>query len=203
ENQYAHARTLSRRARDGERLSAAVGAARMARAVCKKSNEGGAMRQWGRRARTALAITVAVAIVVPAAGAAAAAARTPAEKAFVKAYTALVPGLNKVSEAIISDTENAGKLTDAQVAAVYTRLAKQWSAATAAFVKLKPPAAYAATFDAASARVAPVEADLLATARAGRTHNGTAGRAAGRRLALDFNSLGAAVAKLKKLLGLP
>ena len=104
---------------------------------------------------------------------------------------------------IISDTQNAGKLTDSRVAAVYTGLAKQWSAATAPFVKLKPPAAYAEAFGAAAARVAPVEADLLATAKAGRTHNGTAGRAAGRRLALDFNSLGAAVAKLKKLLGLP
>ena len=140
--------------------------------------------------------------MVPAA-ATAAAVRTPAEKAFIQAYTALVPRLNKVSQAIISDTQNAGKLTDSRVAAVYTGLAKQWSAATAPFVKLKPPAAYAEAFGAAAARVAPVEADLLATAKAGRTHNGTAGRAAGRRLALDFNSLGAAVAKLKKLLGLP
>ena len=145
----------------------------------------------------------AVAIAIPVASAAAAAARTPAERAFIKAYTALVPSLNKVSQAIISDTQNAGKLNDAQVAAVYTALAKQWRTATGPFVKLKPPAAYAAAFSSAAARVAPIERDLLATANAGRTDNATAGRTAGRRLALDFNALGSAVAKLKKLLGLP
>ncbi|HEX4034268.1 MAG TPA: hypothetical protein VHX66_07485 [Solirubrobacteraceae bacterium] len=161
------------------------------------------MRQIERRALTALALTAALAIAIPVAGAAAAAAKTPAETAFIKAYTALVPSLNKVSKAIIADTQNAGKLDDAQVVALYTSLAKQWNTATRPFVKLKPPAAYASAFAAAAARVAPVEKDLLATASAGRTRNPTAGHAAGRRLALDFNALGAAVAKLKKLLGLP
>jgi hypothetical protein len=148
-------------------------------------------------------VAVATAIALALAGGAQAAVKTPAEKAFIKAYTALVPSLNNVSKAIISDTQNAGKLDDAQVVTVYTTLAKQWDAATAPFVKLTPPAAYAAAFHAAAARVAPVEKDLLVTADAGRTGNATAGHAAGRRLALDFNALGAAVGKLKKLLGLP
>jgi hypothetical protein len=155
-------------------------------------------------------VTVAVAVAAPVAGvplvgpqAAAAAAKTPAETAFIKAYTALVPSLNKVSGAIIKDTQDAGKLTDAQVVTVFTGLARQWKAATAPFIKLKPPAAYAAAFAAAAGHVAPIGRDLLATANVGRTHSTTAGTQAGRRLVLDFNALGVAITKLKKLLGLP
>ncbi len=160
------------------------------------------MRRGGRRARIALAVTLAVAPLLgaPAAGAA---AKTPAERAFIKAYTALVPSLNRVSGAIITDTQNAGKLTDAQVATVFTGLARRWTTATTPFIKLKPPAAYAAAFTAAAGHVGPIERDLLATADAGRTHNATAGNRAGRRLALDFNALGVAITKLKRLLGLP
>ena len=126
-----------------------------------------------------------------------------AERAFVKAYVPLVPNLNKASAAIVRSVSNAGKDTDAQIVSVFTGLARQWAAATKPLLALKPPAPDAALFAAITRRVPAVEADLLATAHAGRVHSAPAGTSAGRQLALYFNALGAAVQRLKKKLGLP
>jgi hypothetical protein len=126
-----------------------------------------------------------------------------AERAFVKAYVQLVPNLNRASAAIVRSVSNAGKDTDAQIVAVFTGLARQWTAATRPLLALKAPAPDAGLFAAITRRVPAVEADLLATAQAGRVHSAPAGTSAGRQLALDFNSLGVAVGRLKKKLGLP
>jgi hypothetical protein len=127
---------------------------------------------------------------------------TTAEHAFAKAYTALVPRLNKASDAIVFAVSNAGKDTDAQIVTVFTNLAKKWTTATRPLLALKAPAADASLFAAVTHYVPVLEADLLATAQAGRTHNAKAGTQAGRHIARDFNGLGAAVKVLKHKLGL-
>jgi hypothetical protein len=126
-----------------------------------------------------------------------------AERAFAKAYTALVPSLNKASDAIVHAVANAGKYTDAQVVTVFTALARQWSTATKPLVALKAPPPDRALFAAVTRYVPALERDLLATAQSGRTHNLKAATRAGQHIARDFNGLGAAVRPLKKKLGLP
>lgn len=171
---------------------------------------GGQGLQGGRddaRRVAAASLAVAVALAAGSATANAGPARrttlTPAEQAFKKAYVALVPSLNRASGAIVKAVENAGKDTDAQVVTVFTNLAHQWSTATRPLLALRAPAPDAALFAAVTQRVPAVDADLLATAQAGRARSGPAGKKAGHQLAVDFNALGAAVGALKKKLGLP
>ena len=161
----------------------------------------------GRRRRwSAVALAGLVALAVASGATAGATQNTKlssAERAFVKAYVALVPNLNKASTAIITAVRNAGKDTDAQVVTIFTRLARRWTTATRPLLALKAPAPDAGLFAAVTTRVPKVEADLLATAQAGRTHSVSAGRTAGEHLATDFNALGVAVKALKTRLGLP
>ena len=160
-------------------------------------------RGWSLAAAS-LAVAAALAL---AAGASAATARavklTPAEQAFVTRYKALVPTLNKASGAVINAADNSSKDTDAQVVKVFTAVAKQWASATKPLLALKAPSPVASIFAAMTREVPLIEADLLTIANTGRTHNVSAAKQAGRKLALHFNALGAAVGQMKKKLGLP
>jgi hypothetical protein len=160
---------------------------------------------WRRRfAAGALAALVGLAITTAGGAHAAEHAKlSGAERAFAKAYTALVPNLNKASDAVIHAVASAGKYTDAQVVTVFTALARQWSTATAPLLALKAPPPDRGLFAAVARHVPALERDLLATAQAGRTHNLKAGTQAGQNIARDFNALGAAVKVLKTKLGLP
>jgi len=157
-----------------------------------------------RFAACVLAVLVGLAIVSGASASAREQAKlTSAERAFAKAYTALVPSLNRASNAIVRAVSDAGKDTDAQIVTVFTSLAKQWTKATGPLLALKAPAAEAGLFAAVTRYVPALETDLLDTVQAGRTHNVKAGTQAGRQIARDFNGLGAAVKALKRKLGLP
>ena len=163
-----------------------------------------AVRRGSRWSAVAVAVLVALAVASSASAAATQNTKlSSAERAFKKAYVALVPNLNSASAAIITAVRNAGKDTDAQVVTIFTRLARRWTTATRPLLALKAPAPDAGLFAAVTTRVPKVEADLLATAQAGRTHSVSAGRTAGEHLATDFNALGVAVKALKTRLGLP
>jgi hypothetical protein len=95
----------------------------------------------GRLAAGVLAVIVGLVVVSGAwAGAGEHAKLSGAERAFAKAYVALLPGLQKTSESVTSAISKAGGDSDAQVVTVFTGLAKQWSAGTKALVALKAPA---------------------------------------------------------------
>ena len=161
------------------------------------------MRHGRAFAAASLCGVVALAVASPlAAGATSGGKLTAAERAFARSYDALVPSLNRASAAIVTAVRGAGKDTDAQVVTVFTALAKQWASVTRPLLALTAPGPEAAPFAAVTSRVAPVEADLLAAAQSGRTHNGSAATAAGKKLVLDFNALGVAVQVLKKRFGL-
>jgi hypothetical protein len=156
-----------------------------------------------RFAACALPLLVALATVSGASASAHEHAKlSSAERAFAKAYTALVPSLNRASDAIVHAVRNAGKDTDAQIVTVFTGLAKQWTKATRPLLALTAPPAEAGLFAEVTRYVPALETDLLATAQAGRTHNANAGTQAGRHIARDFNALAAAVKVLKRKLGL-
>jgi hypothetical protein len=156
-----------------------------------------------RCAACVLALMVALAVVSGAsAGTREHAKLSSAERAFAKAYTALVPSLNRASNAIVRAVANAGKDTDAQIVTVFTGLAKQWTKATGPLLALNAPRAEAVLFAEVTRYVPAVETDLLDTVGAGRTHNLNAATQAGRHIARDFNGLGAAVKALKRKLGL-
>jgi len=161
-----------------------------------------------RRGRSVAAASIAVAAALAWASAAGAATTravklTPAERAFVKQYKALIPALDKASAAVISDVKHAGNDTDAQIATVFTAVARQWASATKPLLALEAPSPVASIFASMKAEVPLVEADLLRIANTGRTHNAGAATKAGRKLAVDFNALGADVSQLKRKLGLP
>ena len=160
------------------------------------------------RGRTLAAASLAVVAALALASAASAGTEravtlTPAEQAFVKQYKTLIPALDKASAALISAVKHAGNDTDAQIVTMFTAVAKQWASATKPLLRLQAPSPVASIFATITAEVPKVEADLLTIANAGRTHSGSAATKAGRRIAIDFNTLGAAVAKLKKKLALP
>lgn len=159
---------------------------------------------WRRRfAAGALAALVGLAIGTAAGADAAEHTKLScAERAFAKAYMALVPSLNKASDAVIHAVANAGKYTDAQVVTVFTSLAGQWSTATKPLLALKAAPPDRGLFAAVTRWVPAVKRDLLATAQAGRTHNLKAATQAGQHIARDFTALSAAVKVLKKKLGL-
>jgi hypothetical protein len=164
-----------------------------------------------RRRRTTLASVAAAAaltLALVAAPAATAAGRPPlkltaAEKVFVKQYERLIPALDRASAALVKAVDDASKFSNAQVASVFTAVAKQWASATKPLLGLAVPAQVASIVAVIALEVPSVEADLLAAADSGRSENGSAARAAGLKLALDYNKLLAAVAKLKLKLSLP
>jgi hypothetical protein len=164
---------------------------------------GGTRSRRRRFAAGAVAAIAVVSIATAGADAAAHAKLSVAERAFAKAYTALVPSLNRASGAIVHAVANAGKYTDAQVVTVFTALARQWKTATRPLLALKAPPPDRALFAAVTRYVPALERDLLATAQTGRTHNLKAATQAGQHIARDFNGLGAAVKPLKTKLGLP
>ena len=128
---------------------------------------------------------------------------TPAEVAFVKQYERLIPSLDRASAALVTAVNDASKFSNAQVVSVFTAVARQWASATRPLLALAVPAQVASIL-AVIAREAPaVEGDLLAAANSGRSQNGSAAKAAGLKLALDYNRLVAADAKLKLKLSLP
>jgi hypothetical protein len=159
------------------------------------------------RALAAALLAAAALAAIAASGASAGAVRaaklTPAEQVFVKQYKLLIPKLDRASAALVDAVNDASKLSDAQVTAVFTSVAKQWTSATRPLFALKAPPQVAAIFKSIRTEVPAVEADLLAAAHAGATHDGAAARSAGKKLALDFNRLGAAIAALKKALPVP
>jgi hypothetical protein len=155
-------------------------------------------------AAASLAVVAALALAAGAsAGTVGRVTLTPAEQVFVKQYKVLIPNLDKASSAVISAVKNAGNDTDAQVVTVFTAVAKQWASATKPLFALSAPSPVASIFATITGEVPRVEADLLAIANTGRTHNGSAATKAGRKIAVDFNALGVAVNQLKKKLGLP
>jgi len=162
-----------------------------------------------QRARALALASVAAAAVLglAAAGASAgtlrAAKLTPAEMTFVKQYKLLIPKLDSASAALVIAVNNSSKYNDAKVTAVFTAVAKQWASATKPLFALKAPPQVASTFRAITTEVSAIESDLLAAANAGTTHNDVAAKRAGKKLALDFNKLGAAVGQLKQKLSLP
>ena len=161
------------------------------------------LRARGLAVATAVALA-AVAVAVPAGAAGLrATALTPAEQTFAKQYKKLIPNLNRATDAVIAAVDHSSKYTDAQVVSVFTSVARQWTKATKPLLVLSAPPQITSLWAAITHGVPAVEADLLAAANSGRTHNSTAGKKAGRQLALDFNALGAAVGKLKRKLSLP
>ncbi len=164
-------------------------------------------RRTHRGRSLATASLTAVAALALATGASAATVRavnlTPAEKTFVKQYKALIPTLDKASGAVISAVNNSSKDTDAQVVKIFTAVAKQWGTATKPLLALTAPSPVAAIFATMTREVPLVQADLLTIANSGRTHNFSAAKRAGHKLAVDFNTLGGAVTQMKQKLGLP
>jgi hypothetical protein len=148
-------------------------------------------------AATALALVLAGA----AAGATERATLSPAEQAFAKQYRALVPTLTKAHAVVVQATGEASKLTDAQIATVFTRAASQWSADTKALVALKAPAPEAGTLATIRRAVPLVAADLLGIAKAGRTHSVSAAKSAFLHLERDFGAVGTGILALDKRLG--
>ena len=73
----------------------------------------GGRRRVGAGALAAM-VVLALASGAGATGPAEHAKLSGAERAFAKAYTALVPSLNKASDAVIHAVANAGKYTDAR-----------------------------------------------------------------------------------------
>src|ERR1039458_2732701 len=129
----------------------------------------------GRLAAGVLAVIVGLVVVSGAwAGAGEHAKLSGAERAFAKAYVALLPGLQKTSESVTSAISKAGGDSDAQVVTVFTGLAKQWSAGTKAWVALKAPAPEASLFASLTRYVRAVESDLLAVAPSGRSRSTSA-----------------------------
>jgi hypothetical protein len=128
---------------------------------------------------------------------------TAAEKVFVKQYERLIPALDKASAALVTAVNDASKFSNAQVASVFTAVAKQWASATKPLLALAVPSQVASIVAVIAREVPAVEAELLAAAHSGRSQNGSAAKAAGLTLALDYNRLLAAVAKLKRKLSLP
>jgi len=167
----------------------------------------GDLRRSRQRRLAALAVAAALTLTVAAAPAAAANARitklTAAEQVFVKRYKRLIPALDKASAAVVAAVDDASKFSNAQVASVFTAVAKRWASATKPLLELAVPPQVTSIFKTIAREVPAVEADLLAVANSGRTQSGSAAKAAGRELALNFNALGAAVAKLKLKLSLP
>jgi len=141
-------------------------------------------------------------VAVISAGSAAGATLSPAEQAFKTAYEKLVPTLNKASSALVHAVDGAGHDTDAQLVTIFTGVARQWATATKPLLALHAPAPEAQIFAAVSRDSRAVGADLLAIARAGRTNSVPAAKAAGTRIALDFNALARQIQLLKAKLGL-
>ncbi len=147
----------------------------------------------GRSRWVALAVVIVAAI----------AALSPAEQAFKTRFAKLRPALNAATNAVIRDVHNSSHETDAQVATVFTAVARQWSAATRPLSALKAPAPEAKIVSEIVHLAGAVEIDLLAAAQSGRTHSAADAKQAGLLLAHDFNALGVWVGLLKKKLGLP
>jgi hypothetical protein len=127
----------------------------------------------------------------------------PAERAFISAYHAAMPRLNRVSGEICRTTIGVNPGTGSRVAALFARLAREWSAANRPLIALKAPAAESGLFSAVTRDVPAVEADLLAIARAAAARTSTATAAARGQLASDFmDRLGPAVLELKWKLGI-
>jgi len=165
-------------------------------------------RDLSRSRRTQLAaLAAALALTVAAVPAAAMSVRatklTTAEQVFVKQYKRLIPALDKASAAVVTAVNDSSKFSNAQVVSVFTAVAKQWASATKPLLALAVPPQVSSIFKTIARDVPAVEADLLAAANSGRTQNGSAAKVAGRELALNFNALDAAVAKLKLKLKLP
>ena len=148
-------------------------------------------------------VTLAVlSVSAIAAGTAAAATLSPAERAFVKVYEKLVPTLNRASSALVRAVDGAGKDSDPQLVTIFTGVAHQWATATKPLLALHAPVPEAKIFATASRYARSVEADLLAVVQSGRSSSVSAAKAAGTRLALDFNTLAAEIRQLKAKLGL-
>jgi hypothetical protein len=146
-----------------------------------------------------LAVLSAAAI---SAGSATAATLSPAEQAFKTAYEKLVPTLNRASSALVHAVDGSVHDTDAQVVTIFTGVARQWATATKPLLALHAPAPEAQIFAAVSSDSRAVETDLLAIVKSGRTQSVPAAKAAGTRIALDFNALARKIKLLKAKLGL-
>jgi hypothetical protein len=137
-----------------------------------------------------------------AAGAPERAKLSPAEQAFAKQFKAFLPTLTKARAVVVQATGEASKLTDAQIATVFTRAASQWRTDTKALIALKAPAPEAGTLATIRHAVPLVATDLLGIAKAGRTHNVSAAKSAFAHLERDFGAVGAGIVTLGKRLGI-
>jgi len=165
-------------------------------------------RDLSRSRRTQLAaLAAALALTVAAVPAAAMSVRatklTTAEQVFVKQYKRLIPALDKASAAVVTAVNDSSKFSNAQVVSVFTAVAKQWASATKPLLALAVPPQVSSIFRRSPAMCRRSRPTCWRRPTAGRTQNGSAAKVAGRELALNFNALDAAVAKLKLKLKLP